>query len=90
MLIIFLTTISRMGKIFNQNWTFPKRINRRSSKRPTYVRCLPIHPLTDDVKSCRSGENWLASNLWGLRGTLRYVKGNLPSLKPEAVRIDCF
>jgi hypothetical protein len=45
---------------------------------------------TDDFKSSRRGENWLASSLWGLRGTPRYVKGKLPSLKPDIERIACF
>jgi hypothetical protein len=36
MLIIFLSTMSGMGKIFSQNWTFPNRTDRRSSKRPAY------------------------------------------------------
>jgi hypothetical protein len=89
MLIMFLITVAGIGKIFSQNWTFPNRTDRSSSKRPAYKRCLPIHPWTDDCKSCRSGENLIASSLWGLRGTPRYVKGNCPSLKPEVVRIEC-
>jgi len=82
--------MSGMGNIFSQNWTFPNRTDRRSSKRPAYVRYLPIQPWTDDFKSRRRGENWLASSLWGLRGTPRYVKRKLPSLKPDIERIACF
>jgi len=79
-----------MGKIFSQKWTFLNRTDRRSSKRPAYIRYLPIQPWIDDFKSSRRGENWLARSLWGLRGTPRYVKGKLPSLKPDIKRITCF
>jgi hypothetical protein len=38
----------------------------------------------------QEGENWLDKSLWGLKGTLRYLKGKQPSEKLESWRVLCF
>ena len=87
--VICLITARDIGKILTQNWTIPYNTDLISSSLPEYERCLPSQPWIAASSLCMRGEYWLASSLWGLRGTPRYLKGKTPIENPVSAKIDC-
>jgi hypothetical protein len=83
-------TAHGIGKMLTQNCTIPYKTDLMSSSLPAYERCLPTHAWIAASNLWRSGENWLARSLCGLRGTPKYLKGKEPSEKPVSNKMACF